>query len=206
MKIVEPCKAVTRSDTTREYYEEHAFAYASETLSANLNNELNLFSARLALGARILDVGCGAGRDLKNLHERGFGTIGLDRSFSLTQIAQTVSGEPLICADLRTLPLATESFDAVWASASLLHLRRTQIIPALLEIRRVVRAGGWLGLTLKLGRGEHVDDRGRFVALYGPSEIDSLLRAAAWIPRMSLRSQEARGTEIIRWQATVASR
>ena len=71
----------------------------------------------LAPGARILDLGCGAGRHAIELANRGFDVIGVDISAELIEIAE---GEAQIkevdvqflCADLRALDYR-EAFEAV---------------------------------------------------------------------------------------------
>ena len=48
---------------TIAYYERNAERYALQTGSADLTSLRSSFCEQLALGARILDVGCGSGRD-----------------------------------------------------------------------------------------------------------------------------------------------
>jgi SAM-dependent methyltransferase len=88
---------------------------------------------------RILDAGCGGGRDTAAFASLGYETTGLDLSAGMLRAARTAVGEaPLICADLRATPFPDGSFDAIWAMASLVHLTSTQVLEALREFRRIV--------------------------------------------------------------------
>jgi SAM-dependent methyltransferase len=70
---------------------------------------------RLAAGASVLDVGCGPGRYLEVLRERGFRAVGLDRSADLLREAARAGAAPgrLARGDMRRLPFRGEVFDAV---------------------------------------------------------------------------------------------
>lgn len=68
----------------------------------------------LAPGSRVLDVACGAGRHLRFLRQGGQAAVGLDLSIHLLQRAREASGtDPLTRADMRCIPFADASFDAV---------------------------------------------------------------------------------------------
>lgn len=62
----------------------------------------------------VLDLACGAGRHLQEFRGRGVYVVGLDLSEPLLREARrTIPGQPLVRADMRTLPLAGGSFDLV---------------------------------------------------------------------------------------------
>ena len=57
----------------------------------------------------------------------------------------------MVVADMRAIPFADASFDGVWASASLLHLPRSELAVALREINRILRSDGLLFASVKTG-------------------------------------------------------
>jgi SAM-dependent methyltransferase len=86
--------------------------------------------------AVLLDLGCGAGQDSHHLATRGHHVIGLDRTMPLLQFANgQFSSVPLILADIRALPIRTDSLDGVWAAASLIHLPKRAVQTARLFCR-----------------------------------------------------------------------
>jgi SAM-dependent methyltransferase len=151
---------------------------------------LAAFTARLFAQAserrRVLDLGCGPGRDLDFLGQLGCRAVGLDRSNGMLAEARLrLPGAPLVLADLRFSPFVAGSFDGVWACASLLHLRRSQFPVALAEVRRLLCCpGGVLYLSLKGGTGQRwvMDDNGRraFFCYYQPCEIKTALNRAGF--------------------------
>ena len=101
-------------DSTQRYYEDHATEYSERTRPADLTHLYDRFAEQMRPGARILDAGCGAGRDLRHLRYRGFQVMGIDASAALVKIAHEHSGAP--CEVMRFQDLAYEhQFDGVWA-------------------------------------------------------------------------------------------
>jgi SAM-dependent methyltransferase len=64
--------AITTENSTRRYYETHASEYFRGTCNVDLSSLWNKLGKRLKLGALILDLGCGSGRDLLHFSQRGF--------------------------------------------------------------------------------------------------------------------------------------
>ncbi|MBE7417365.1 MAG: class I SAM-dependent methyltransferase [Ideonella sp.] len=183
-----------RDALTRRFYEINATTYAEATWRLSMDELLSNFTARLPSGATVVDLGCGAGRDLKSLADRGFFAVGLDVAAPLAHIARHRSDCPVVIGDLRHLPLASERFDGAWASASLLHLGREDIGQALAEICRILKPDGLLFASMKAGRGERADERGRWFSYYGVDEWRSLLEDAGLAPILLESSVQSTGT------------
>ncbi len=199
---------------TLSYYESNADAYVRASVTATMLPHGARFAARLAPGARVLDLGSGSGRDLAMLRELGLDPVGLDLSFGLATRARELSGFPVAVADMRALPFRSESFGGIWASASLLHLGREEVGGALEGCRRVLKAGGLLFASLKIGSGEQVE-RDRTFTLYEAPEWQRVLRDAGFRPISSFAesAHRIRGNHglsrtdtpgDVRWLATLA--
>lgn len=106
------------------------------------------FAAGLRSSATVLDAGCGPGRDLARLAELGHRGVGVDLNRSFVDRARAHG--PVVLGDLRSLPLRSASFDAVWASASLIHLPRDHAALALGELARVARSGAPISASVKI--------------------------------------------------------
>lgn len=166
------------TQSTRAFYQRHATEYAAATLRAPMDRLIKRFSQQLPPGARVADLGCGGGRDLRLLRERGLKPIGLDSAEALAVIARQYSGSSVVVADLRSLPFGVNVFDGIWASASLLHLTRADMSAALTEIFRVMRAGGVFFGSVKSGTGEAWDADCRWFTYYDVKEWTKLLGQA----------------------------
>lgn len=174
--------SVERNDwsSTQAFYEERAAEYAKATLPLSMSQWLRPFTARLPVRAAVVDLGCGGGRDLAQLQERGFWAVGLDRSEPLAVLARRHSGAPVVVGDLRTLPFAEGAFGGAWASASLLHLMRKEICVALAEIRRVLCPEGVLFVSMKRGSGQARQRDGRWFTYVEPNELGNALENAGF--------------------------
>ncbi len=110
----------------------------------------------LPSGAAVLDLGCGAGVPVTRwLADHGFAVTGVDFSARQLELAQRlVPAASFVKADMMDLDFPPESFDAVVAFYSIIHLPRTEQ-PALLEgIRRWLKPGGAFLATWALGAWE----------------------------------------------------
>jgi SAM-dependent methyltransferase len=102
------------------------------------------FSSVLRPSSRILDLGCGPGRDLRLFTAAGHRPVGLELNPSFVDMAQR-HGE-VIEGDIRDVAqlFAPSSFDGVWAQASLVHLSSTEVARALYDLRSLLVRGGHL--------------------------------------------------------------
>ncbi|TIN22890.1 class I SAM-dependent methyltransferase [Mesorhizobium sp.] len=155
---------------TTQYYSRNASRYAVDTAKRSMAAAIDRFSALLRPGASVVDIGCGAGRDLKAFRQRGFNVVGLDVSAELASIAAEYSGCPVVIADMREMPFASASFDAAWAAASLLHVFHGHIPAALAEIGRVLKPGGHFFSSVKQGEGQRREADGRLFTYFAPAE------------------------------------
>jgi SAM-dependent methyltransferase len=123
-----------RYDGIADWYDER-FA-ASETSRANCNAAIGLLGDG---PGRLLDVGCGGGRNALAFAERGWTVNGVDVSEDQLRLA-TKRGVDARRADARSLPFPDSSFDAVVSVGT--HTDMDDFGSALVEIARVLRPGG----------------------------------------------------------------
>ena len=74
------------------YYNEHAREFSDNTIAVDFKNMQDKFLAYLEPGSRILDFGCGSGRDTKYFLSRGYDTDASDGSEELVKIASEYTG------------------------------------------------------------------------------------------------------------------
>jgi SAM-dependent methyltransferase len=138
---------------TRDTYDEIAREFAARTATPwpELDAMMSAFMVRLPERPRVLDAGCGPGRDTRLLRGRGARVVGADVSFGMLR-STSLSGA--VQADLRALPIADAAMDGVWCQAALLHVPRADVPGVLAEFARVTRRAGTLHLAVSEGVGE----------------------------------------------------
>lgn len=142
--------------------------------------ELDRFLSGLAPSARVLDAGCGSGRDLLAMRRAGMMATGLDYSPALAELAREHSGCEVVVGDLRAPPFTDGAFDAVWAAACLLHLERPDVLPALRQLHRLLVPGGAFFASVKSGRGHERTRDGRLFTYFETEEWRSLMEDAGF--------------------------
>ncbi len=179
-------------DSTLAFYEAHADEYARRTLDADLSVVRRRFAMRLPPAAKILDLGCGPGRDLRAFAALGFKPVGLDASPSLVRIARSVSGAPVSVGRIEEIEFDSE-FDGIWACASLLHVPRRDLPQTLKRVRVALKPGAPFFASVQEGEGDSQAPDGRVFTYFEEREFRSALSQSgfhsteAWRTADSLR-------------------
>jgi len=93
---------------------------------------------------KILDFGCGPGRDLITFRDMGHEAVGLDGSEKFAEMARANSGCEVWQQDFLHLALPEERFDGVFANASLFHCPSQELPGVLQQLHRTLKTGGIL--------------------------------------------------------------
>ena len=107
--------------TSVDYYNKNAKEYSSSTIGVDFSSTQERFLDYLPQHAKILDFGCGAGRDTKAFLEKGFDVDAVDGSEELCKIASLYTGIAVRQMFFQQLD-AVAKYDGIWACASILHL------------------------------------------------------------------------------------
>lgn len=133
-------------------------------------------------GAPILDLGCGAGRDMAWFESQGATVVGSDLSAGMLAQARLRAQGGQVQTDMRRLPFQTGCFQGVWCCAALLHLPKADVPHALAEVHRALAPEGTLFLSVQEGMGEGWERSTRygkpverFFARYRAEEMTALL-------------------------------
>ena len=147
----------------------------------------------LPAGSLVADLACGTGDLCRELARLGHHRIGFDFSMGMLRAASAGDGAaPLVNADVLALPLSDGALDGATCGFALRNL--TAVPPLFVELARVLRSGGRIGLlevdspanpVLRWGHGLYFD---RVVPLIGAvlSDRDAyryLPESVAYLPR-----------------------
>ena len=163
---------------TIAFYEANAPRYTLSFGQAP-SRHLDRFLDRLEPGARLLELGCGGGRDSARIIERGFDLDATDGTPAMVRKANErfdVGARVLRFDELD----AEEAYDAVWAHACLLHVARADLPGILAAILRALKPGGWHFANYKLGTAEGRDPLGRLTNLPDEDWLEHVYREAGF--------------------------
>ncbi len=138
-------------DNTLKYYAKNTEEFIASTLEADMSATQEKFLALLPKGAHILDLGCGSGRDSLCFLQQGFQVTAVDGSEELAKFASELIGQEVIVSDFKDLVLPTASFDAIWASASLLHVHSEALPDILAKVIDLAKPGAIFYMSFKYG-------------------------------------------------------
>ena len=168
-------------DKTFAFYQQIAPRYAISGREGPARF-LDPFLDRLEPGARILELGCGAGKDAEHMVRRGFAVVPTDGVPNMARRAQERLGMPVQVLAFTDLD-AVEDYDAVWCHASIHHQDGATLPDVLGRIARALKPGGWHFANFKLGNAEkRGDDRDSFGRLYCFPAAEDLVAAYNTVP------------------------
>lgn len=158
------------TNRTIEYYNKYADRYSDVTRNADMSDIYKRFEEHLKPGCRILDLGCGSGRDSKYFLDKGYKVVSLDASEAMCRKTQELTGKAAVHMRIEDMNYENE-FDAVWACASLLHVAKRDMHKILEKAMKALKVGGVLYASWKYGKSEQTRNDGRTFANYTEARV-----------------------------------
>ncbi len=131
-------------------------------------------------GKDLLDIGSGPGHAARYFQEKGMHVLCIDYSEQMIALCRE-KGLEAQCMDIENITLPENSYNGVWACASLLNLPKTNLPQALAQIHRVLKPEGIAYIILKEGEGEGFEtdpnypNAQRYASYYSDDEMRALL-------------------------------
>ena len=136
-------------------YDDIAKEYAEEFFEDTSDNKyIDIFLDSLE-GIKILDVGCGNGKDCKYISQKGFDINGIDLSVGMLSIAkEKVPNGKFEVMDMTDITYPDDSYDGIISNCSLFHIPTEELPKTLESFRKILKPNGKLLLILQDGNGE----------------------------------------------------
>ena len=160
--------------STLDYYNSKAKDFVTDTVAVAFTEMQDTFLEYIPKGGRILDFGCGSGRDTKYFISKGYDVDATDGSEELCKIASEYTGikiKQMLFEELDEVEL----YDGVWACASILHVEKKQLPEILKKIATATKKGGVVYTSFKYGEFEGIRN-GRFFTYLTEESFGELLR------------------------------
>lgn len=135
---------------TIDYYNRNVQSFIDGTVSVDFTQIQNVFLELLPKDARILDFGCGSGRDTKYFLDCGYQVDAMDGSIELCRAASEYTGihvKQMLFQELAEV----EKYDGIWACASILHVKKAELPDIIRKMSLATKENGIIYVSFKYG-------------------------------------------------------
>ena len=150
---------------TLDYYNKNSKDYFNSTVNVDMISSYKDFLGLLPQGAKILDLGCGSGRDSLQFMKLGYDVTAVDGSLELAKRASKLLGKEVIVSSFEELQLE-DKYDGIWACASLLHLDNNALRDVLNKLYDNLNDSGIFYMSFKYGTSEFIDENNRYFNMF----------------------------------------
>lgn len=141
---------------TLAHYERSAQAFWEGTKGHDVSQNIAALLQAIKAPApfKLLDFGCGPGRDLKTFKDLGHQPTGLEGAAALAAMARSHSGCEVLEQNFLELHLPEGRFDGVFANAVLFHVPSLALPQVLGHLHAALKPGGVLFSSNPRGEGQ----------------------------------------------------
>jgi len=169
------------SVVTLTHYNQHADSFWNGTKDHDVSQNRDALLQHIGgKPSRILDFGCGPGRDLKIFRDAGSEAIGLEGAERFVQLARDYSGCEVWHQDFLHLQLPGEYFDGIFANAALFHVPSQELPRILKELWATLKPSGVLFSSNPRGDNEEGWSGERYGVYYNLELWRELVTAAGF--------------------------
>ncbi|RXJ77072.1 methyltransferase [Arcobacter sp. F155] len=154
---------------TINYYEENASTLVERYESADVNNVQNLLLKTFDINSKLLEIGCGSGRDTLFMIKSNYNVIAIDGSKNMIEEAKKIHPELKERLFHKILPNDLEfdnKFDGIYSISTLMHLSKDALRKTLSKVYNLLNQNGKFLMSVSLFRDDidkdGFDNKGRF--------------------------------------------
>ena len=137
-------------DKTINYYNENAETFYQNTVDIDLEPFYEKFLRYIPDKGKILDVGCGSGRDSLYFINNGYDVTSIDASEEMVKLSSALTGQSTIHLRIEDIDYQNK-FNGIWACASLLHIENILTEKVLISLGNALKKNGVLYASYKYG-------------------------------------------------------
>ena len=165
-----------RENNTLDWYRENAEEFIANTGKVDMTALFSTFLDMVPSGGYVMDLGCGGGSASLYFTQAGYRVLAVDGCRELCEHTRNRVG--CEARQLRFDELDyTDTFDGVWACASLLHVRKAELPGVLRLVRKALKRNGAFYASFKYGNEER-DKNGRVFSDFTEDSVHTLLEEA----------------------------
>lgn len=157
-----------------EYYDKNALQFFNETNELKCMEQVcDAFLSELPKKSKILDAGCGAGRDSKYFLSKGYKVTAIDGSKELCKLASKNIGQKVYHINYDEVPPKVK-YDGVFANAAFVHMNDEELHKSIAGLSKALKKNGVFFTDFKYGDKTIVDGKGRVQHYFNEETIQNL--------------------------------
>ena len=188
-----------------KFYNEHATEFLQNTVNADMSEWRERFEKHLPTNGKILDAGCGSGRDSRAFMQDGFEVKAFDASEEMCRAAAALIGIEVRKMLFQEVDFCDE-FDGIWACASLLHVEFDALPGVINKLRDAVKPGGVWYMSFKRGEFEGERDGRFFMDMNSVRFKEMFKNVTGWEIAEEWESEDVRRGKNVNWYNAVIRR
>lgn len=192
---------------TIDYYNQNAKYYFDKTVNADMSKQYKLFLKYVKDNGKILDFGCGSGRDSLVFKNLGYQVFPIDGSIELCKLASEYTDLDVKCMDFNELK-EKDFYDGIWACSTLLHVRKSELLNILKLLRDALKVDGVIYSSFVNGydREEYKSD-GRYFNDLNKDSFETLSNESGLeIVEYSFNKSQVKSHDDVIWNSYVLRR
>lgn len=172
--------------STLSYYDTNALTYIEATRYVDMKDLYDRFLSFVRKNGKILDFGCGSGRDSKYFIDHMYDVTAVDGSKEMCKYASLYIDKEVKQIRFEEFNESSQ-YDGIWACSSLLHLEKLVLKDVLQRLIRALKKEGYIYVSFKYGKEEGYQGERFFINFKEDSfshfikEIDNLNIIQMWI-------------------------
>jgi len=186
------------SDKNVEYYNINADSFFEGSVNADMSEVRQRFLKYIPDGGKILDAGCGSGRDSKAFLDDGYEVVSFDASEVMCKRASKYIGKEVMNLRFEDISFNKE-FDGIWACATLLHVPMDELPVIMKKLHNALKENGTLYASFKYGEGTTLRGERKFSDFTEKSIVPLFETAGFEIVSNIVGSDSRPGRESEKW-------
>lgn len=181
--------------------------------SADISNTQTLLIKTFNKKNKLLEIGCGSGRDASFMIKKGYDVIAIDGSKNMIDEAKKIHPELSNKLLFKTLPNDLEfdiKFDSIYSIATLMHLSENDLKNTLSKIYNLLNQNGKFLMSVSLSRDDidenGFDDKGRFFLVLSSEKWLNLLENIGFKMLETKTNSDGLGRGGIEWLTMVVQK
>lgn len=147
-------------NATIDYYNQNAKEYIRRTFSHDMGKDHDRFLRYIPPKGKILDAGCGSGRDAFLFQQLGYQVEAIDAAEEMVKQTSSlgISARRMLFCEIDQVHV----YDAIWCSASLLHIPSVELPQIVEKMIRALKKEGIFFVSFKKGSEEKIENGRHF--------------------------------------------